>query len=226
MFTQQTVDFLADLTHNNDRDWFNANKSRYETYVRDAALDVITELQGPLFDLSPHLKVVAKVQGGSLFRIHRDTRFGKDKTPYKTHCAMRFEHLGGSRERPGPGMYFQISADHAGVGAGIWRPPGPMLTELRQAMAADPEAWCAVRDPLLEAGWSFMGESLKRPPRGFPADHALVEDLKRKTLALTRDVSLAVALAPDAASSIASALYEAAPLLAWQCSVLGLPFEG
>ena len=117
MFTQQTVDFLTDLTHNNDRDWFNANKSRYEEHLRDAALEVISALQAPLFDLSPHLKVVPKVQGGSLFRIHRDTRFGHDKTPYKTQCAMRFEHLRGTRDRPGPGLYFQISADHAALGA-------------------------------------------------------------------------------------------------------------
>lgn len=226
MFTQQTVEFLTELTHNNDRDWFNANKSRYETHVRDAALEVISALQGSLFDMSPHLKVEPKVQGGSLFRIHRDTRFSKDKTPYKTHCAMRFEHNGGTRDRPAPGMYFQISADHAGLGAGIWRPPGPVLTELRQAMAADPAGWCAVRDPLLEAGWSFMGESLKRPPRGFDADHPLVDDLKRKSLALTRHVPLELALSSELPNSLAQTFSEAAPFLAWQCDVLGLPFDG
>ena len=92
-FTPKMFSFLRDLADNNDREWFAANKDRYETDVREPALDFIEDFADRLLKISPNFSADPRKQGGSMFRIHRDTRFSKDKTPYKIHTGMQFRHV-------------------------------------------------------------------------------------------------------------------------------------
>ena len=94
-FTPHTFSFLGDLAANNHREWFLANKSRYEADVKDPALRFINDFSTPLKEISPHFRADPRANGGSLFRIYRDTRFSKDKSPYKTHTGIQFRHEAG-----------------------------------------------------------------------------------------------------------------------------------
>ena len=96
-FSDDTFKFLRQLAKNNNRDWFLKNKERYEASVRAPALRLISDLADPFKDISAQLTAVAKPVGGSLFRIHRDTRFANDKSPYKTHIGMYFSHAAATK---------------------------------------------------------------------------------------------------------------------------------
>jgi uncharacterized protein (TIGR02453 family) len=179
-FTPATFEFLSELAAHNDREWFNANRSRYLTDVQDPALQFIVDFAPKLATISEHLVADPRPQGGSLFRIHRDTRFSKDKTPYKTHLGMRFGHEAGLGVHA-PGLYLHIEPGASYAGVGLWRPETAMARTIREAIAADPEGWrrAAYAKPFL-ARFEPDGEVLSRPPQGFPPDHPLVADLKRK----------------------------------------------
>ncbi len=187
-FTPGLFTFLEELEAHNDRDWFQANKARYEADVREPALDFIEAFAPRLAELSPHL--VAEPR--SLFRIHRDTRFSKDKRPYKTHCGIFFRHER-AKEAQTPGLYLHLAPGEVFCGGGIRHPDGPALARLRDRIAADPEAWTqAAHRGVFAERYRIWGEALKRAPAGYDPAHPLIEDLKRKEfIAIT-------ALEPDA----------------------------
>ena len=91
-FTPETIAFLNELSNNNNREWFKANKSRYEELVLDVALRFILSMQDPLAEIAPKFVAQATRVGGSLMRVYRDTRFSKNKTPYKTNIGIQFRH--------------------------------------------------------------------------------------------------------------------------------------
>ena len=91
-FTPALFEFLADLAENNRREWFQANKDRYETHVKDALLDFVSDFGERLTGISPHMVADPRPSGGSMFRIYRDVRFSKDKSPYKTNAGVHFRH--------------------------------------------------------------------------------------------------------------------------------------
>ena len=101
--TTALFDFLRDLRENNDREWFQANKGRYLAEVRDPMLDFIGAFAAPLAEISPHFVADPRPNGGSLFRIYRDTRFSRDKTPYKTNAGAHFRHAAG-KDAHAPGF--------------------------------------------------------------------------------------------------------------------------
>ena len=116
-FSRELPTFLGDLTANNSKKWFDAHRKDYEAlYVEPAKAFV--EAMGPaLQKLSPGVRAEPRVNG-SLMRINRDTRFSKDKTPYKTTLDLMFTE-GEGKMRLCPGFYFRISADELGMGAGM-----------------------------------------------------------------------------------------------------------
>ncbi len=173
-FTSETFRFLSDLAANNDRAWFEDNRARYDEFVKEPALEFI-EMFGPMLEsISPRFLAVAKVQGGSLFRIHRDTRFSKDKTPYKVNTGMQFRHERG-KDAHAPGFYVHLEPGSSFWGVGMWRPQTAVAGQIRAYMAAHPERWQAATE-----GLELGGESLKRPPKGYDKDDPMIEDLKRK----------------------------------------------
>ena len=121
-FNEQTIAFLNELKANNNRDWFKENKSRYEELVLDVALRFIQSMQDPLHKIAPHFVAMPTRVGGSLMRVYRDTRFSKNKTPYKTNIGMQFRHEQ-AKDVHSPGYYVHIEPDNVFLGAGMWLHP-------------------------------------------------------------------------------------------------------
>lgn len=168
--------FLEELKANNNREWFQANKQRFETELREPLLGFIESFAPRLEEISPYFLAIASKSGGSLFRIFRDVRFSKDKSPYKTNAGIHFRHENG-KDAHAPGFYLHLSPEECFCAAGMWRPDSPSLKAVRQAIIDKPERWKKVSR---DSNFELSGESLKRPPRGFDSEHPLLEDLKRK----------------------------------------------
>ena len=118
--------FFRELKENNNREWFQANKQRYETQVREPLLHFITDFGVRLPEISPRYMADARKSGGSLFRIYRDVRFSKDKSPYKTTAGIQFRHENG-KDVHAPGFYLHLEPDGVFVGVGIWHPETKIL---------------------------------------------------------------------------------------------------
>ena len=196
-FSPALFKFLKQLKKNNDREWFNANKQRYIEDVRDPMLRFIEDFQPRLRAISRHLVADPSTTGGSMFRIHRDTRFSKDKTPYKTACTARFQHDAG-KDVHTPGYYIHLGADGVYMGAGLWHPDTKTAGRVRDAIVARAADWKrAVGGKAFQDGTLKMeGETLKRPPRGYDADHPLIEDIKRKDFVCFAQLDEKMACAP------------------------------
>ncbi|RTL54972.1 MAG: DUF2461 domain-containing protein, partial [Rhodocyclaceae bacterium] len=180
MFSNATFDFLADLAAHNDRAWFEANKDRYEALVRQPALDFIMDMEAPLAQFAPNFRVDARKMGGSLMRVYRDTRFSRDKTPYKTNVGIHFRHALGKNVHA-PGYYLHISNAECFFAVGCWHPEADALGRIRDLIVAQPKKWFRARDDKkFAAQWQRGGDSLSRPPRGYPVHHPAIEDLKYK----------------------------------------------
>ena len=139
-FGPELFAFLVELRANNDRDWFAANKARYEADVLEPALAFIEDFGFRLQGISPHFRADPRRSGGSLFRIHRDTRFSKDKSPYKTNTGMYFRHERG-KDAHAPGYYLHLAPGEVFGGGGIWHPDAPALAAIREAIVRDPDGW-------------------------------------------------------------------------------------
>jgi uncharacterized protein (TIGR02453 family) len=179
-FPKDSIKFLKQLSKNNNREWFAEHKSRYEEVVLGPALELVADMEKPLRKISPHFLAVPKRSGGSLMRIYRDTRFSKDKTPYKTNLGVHFRHEAG-KDVHAPGFYFHIDTKSIFVGAGVWHPDNPTLNQIRGLIDDDPKRWKRViNGNAFKETYELHGESLKRPPRGYEPDHPLIVDLRRK----------------------------------------------
>lgn len=178
-FTPALFTFLSELRLHNDRDWFQRNRERYERDVRDPMLRFIGDMKPVLARVAPRLVADPRPVGGSLFRINRDTRFSKDKTPYKTNVAAHFRHEAG-RDVHGPGLYLSLEPDEVDVGGGIWHPEPEPLRRIRLSIVDRPAAWKKVMAAPAMRKVEWWGERLARTPRGFPEDHPLDELLRRK----------------------------------------------
>lgn len=219
-FSPELLAFLKQLKRHNNREWFQANKARYEAVVRDPCLRFIGELAGPLGRISPWLVADPHPTRGSMFRIYRDTRFSSDKRPYKTHVGMSFPHRGTKQKVHLPGFYLHLEPENCFAAAGCWHPDNPTVISIRDAMVARPEAWKkAVR------GLELEGDALSRPPRGYPADHPLVEDLKRKDFLASVEFSEKQVCGPKFMTEFLAGCKKLSPLVAFLSQALGLPYE-
>lgn len=212
--------FLKDLKAHNDREWFAANKARYEVEARDPVLCLIAAFGEPLAAITRHAEADPRPAGGSLFRIYRDTRFSRDKSPYKTHLGVNFRHrstaAGGVH---GPGFYLHLEPGGCFAGGGLWHPEPEALFKVRQAIVARTAAWKKLR-----AGLEIEGEALVRVPQGFDPAHPCAEDLKFKDFYAATAFTDAEVLAADFPARLAQALADAAPLVRFLCKALELPF--
>lgn len=217
--------FLRELAAHNDREWFQQNKDRYEAAVRESALAFIRDFEPRLESISPHFRADDRRAGGSLFRIHRDVRFSRDKRPYKTHTGIQFRHAAG-RDAHAPGYYLHLEPRHVFVGCGCWRPDAPALARIRARILEDPRGWSeAVGDGRFRRGWELAGESLQRAPRGLPADHPLVDDLKRKDFIAVRRLSQKDVTAPGFLDRFGDLCEEATPFMRYLCGAVEVPFD-
>src|SRR5262249_46297424 len=141
---------------------------------RGPLLGLVSELGPKLARVSKHIVADPRPVGGSMFRIHRDVRFSKDKSPYKTHAALHLRHADTTRDVHGPGYYIHLEPGQVFVAGGMWMPAPESVAAIRNAIVEDPARWKQATKAL-ELG----GNQLKRTPRGFPPDHALDADLRR-----------------------------------------------
>ncbi len=217
-------DFLRELRANNERAWFEANKARYREAVRDPMLDFIAAFAGPLAQVSPHFRADPRPNGGSLFRIYRDTRFSKDKTPYKTNVGAHFRHEAG-RDAHAPGFYLHLEPETCFAGCGIWHPDGPALAAIRDAIVERADEWRRITTAKDFLGtFELTGQALKRPPRGYDPDHPLIDDLKRKDFVAVTRFSEAEACAPDFPERFAAIARTGAKFTAFLSRAVGVPF--
>jgi uncharacterized protein (TIGR02453 family) len=217
-FTPDLFRFLARLKRNNNRDWFLAHQQEYEACVRQPALRFITEFAVPLYKIAPSLVADPRPSRGSLFRIYRDTRFSYDKRPYKTHVAMRFSHRG--KDVHSPGFYLHLEAGGCFAASGLWHPEPATLLKVRNAIVSRPKEWRSVRKLL---NWDDAGK-LRRAPRGFPADHEFVEDLKLRDLGTAINFTDKQVCSSNFMSTFAVACKKMSPMAAFLSSAVGLKF--
>jgi uncharacterized protein (TIGR02453 family) len=185
-FSPELFAFLRELAANNDREWFADNKERYVAEVQEPALAFVEDVGLRLPDVSRHFVADARTNGGSLFRIHRDIRFSKDKSPYKTHTGIQFRHER-KRDVHAPGYYLHLEPGSVFMACGTWHPDRDTLQAIRTAIAARPGRWTASLEELEH--FRLGGETLKRPPAGFDPDHPLIDELKRKDFIAVADLS-------------------------------------
>jgi uncharacterized protein (TIGR02453 family) len=224
MFTQSTFKFLDELAANNNRTWFEANKPRYKSLVREPALEFITAMAPALEKFAPHFRADPRKVGGSLMRVFRDTRFSRDKTPYKTNIGIQFRHELG-KDVHAPGFYVHLAADECFFGAGCWHPDPDVLGKIRDLIAANPEKWRSARDnKKFAADWGLVGDVLTRPPRGYAADHSAIEDLKRKDFIGLAQLSHAEATGADLAKLAGVRFATAVPLMRFLCEAVGVQY--
>ncbi len=223
-FTTELFGFLDDLAANNDRAWFKANRQRYEDAVLEPALAFVAAFAGQLVPISRHYLAEARPLGGSLFRLQRDTRFSKDKTPYKTNLGISFRHQQRADAHT-PAFYLHLQPGNVFAAAGVWHPERTALGRIRDAIVAHPERWrqAAHGEPFATV-YHLGGESLLRPPRGYDPASPLLEDLKRKDFFGVAELPDEAVLAPDFLEEYAHLCRVAAPFMRLLCDAVGVPF--
>lgn len=223
-FSEKTFKFLRALARNNSREWFNEHRKDYEQHLKEPFQRLIAELEPDLLTISPHYRAEPRGNGGSLFRIHRDTRFSNDKTPYKTWGGARFFHAR-SKQVPAPSFYLHVQPGNSFLGGGIWHPEPDVQRRIREFLVDNPAGWQqAVKTPAFKRRYQFWGDTLVRPPRGFPADHPLIEDLKRKDFTAGYVLDDEVVLGPRLRQAVVSGFKGVAPLVDYLCAGLELEF--
>jgi uncharacterized protein (TIGR02453 family) len=222
-FTQEAMQFLVDLAFNNERPWFQAHKTGYERLLKEPLEAMCSDLGAELSRRGVPLRSDAR----SPFRIYRDTRFSKDKTPYKTNVAASFPWVGdgealqvGTSERHGGG-YFHMSPEGSYMGGGMWHPEPARLAAYRRAIDEDPEtALGALNDPVFLARFEPVhGDTYKRVPAGFAADHPHADLLRLKDITFGRELSTEEVFSADLPAILAEDFAAAVPVMRWLASL-------
>lgn len=232
-FHPDAIQFLADLAQHNAREWFQPRKADYERLLKRPMeeLCVALEEQFRARGIPLHADPVR-----SPFRIYRDTRFAKDKSPYKTAASASFAWAGDGGAASGrshtdavhaSGGYFHLQPGEIYVGGGVWHPEQPWLDAFRAGLVAEPGAFGAVVEaPAFVEMFGSVGddgESLRRVPRGYPADHPLADLLRKKNVTFGRRLSDDEACSPGLPAVLADAFEAGTPLLRYLAAVTPAP---
>ena len=224
-FTVELIDFLRDLQANNNKAWFVVNKDRYEHYARDEMVKALIELQAELSVFAPQIEIIPKIMGGSIHRIHRDLRFSKDKTPYKTHLSAHLKHRQREKSR-GLGFYIHIEPGGSIVAGGIWHlQPKDALT-VRNRIVERPDRWAAATKSadFLKRYGEVSGEQLKRVPKEFDSNHKFAADLRRKGFGGLAYLSDDQILEPDCIPLLLDYFKFTGPLMQFLAEAFDLPW--
>ncbi|MDR2105334.1 MAG: DUF2461 domain-containing protein [Deferribacteraceae bacterium] len=179
-FPKEFVVFLKELAENNNREWYNKHRDDYKTYCAEPSFLFIDALGAQLAKYVKNLAYEAKVDR-SLFRIYKDTRFSRDKSPYKTHLGILFWLDFFPVKHENPGFYIQLERENIILATGSWFLIPPVLLEFRSSLL-DKKAgaeFTKVLKKFEKDRVDIVGENpLKQPPAGFPKDHPLAEYAK------------------------------------------------
>lgn len=183
---EQVLKFLSDLTKNNNREWFNDNRKRYEE-SRDKVIFLTEVLINEIGKFDPAVSGLSPKD--CVFRIFRDVRFSKDKRPYKTNFGSFI--CKGGRKKVNPGYYFHIEPGNSFIGGGIYMPPAESLRAIRNYMAEHGDAFLEIiTEPTFKKKFPAMyDDKLKTAPKGFPKDHEFIELLRYKSFIFSKELS-------------------------------------
>lgn len=212
-FSKDGFRFLKRLKKNNDREWFTPRKGEYERLWKEPMLELIEQLAREMKPIAPEFRFTPK----SLLRIYRDTRFAKDKTPYKTHVAATFDMAGYPKSVSSPGFYLHIEPGELYLGGGLYMPDSRQLKRIRYAIEQKPESFLAiVEDRSFKKFFgSLQGETLKRAPKGYQPDDPMIEYLKRKGFFVGKSFDEKIALSPKIVPTLVEAYARIVPLTRW-----------
>ena len=221
-FTPRFFEFFEELSRNNNRDWFEQNRARYEREVREPMLAFIADFAPRLRKISARYVADPRSTGGSMMRIYRNLRFSRDKTPYRTNAAAAFGHRDGAHFNS-PSFYLSLSPAEAFAGVGVWHPQADTLAKIRDAIVAHPSKWkSAVNDRKFRARFEIMGDMLSRPPKGYDANHPLIEDLKRKDFIGGAEFTRMEVCSAEFMDLFSSACASASPFMKFLTEAMGL----
>lgn len=207
-FTPQAVTFLNGLKANNDRDWFADHKADYELYVKDATV-AFTRLMVEGLD-----GLTGAAHQSKIFRIYRDVRFAKDKSPYKAYQHVLF--AAGDHRQTSSAWFFGLEPDRLVLGAGKFTFEGEGLVRYRDAVAGPRGAELAqIVDGLQGQGARLNEPQLKRVPSGYDKEHPRADLLRRKGLALWIDLDVGLATEGDLVATCLEAFERLRPLVEW-----------
>jgi uncharacterized protein (TIGR02453 family) len=227
-FTAATLRFFRGLKRHNTKPWFESHRAEYEQEVRAPMRALIEEMDVRLARFAPEITGDPK---RSMFRIYRDIRFSKDKSPYKTNAACWFRHrdaearVGSEAEGGGAGFYFHLAPASSFVGAGIWMPPRPMLNRLRDAIAEDSVGFeRVVLAPAFRRRYGGLDDEakLKRMPRGFAETHPAARWLRYQSFTAGRALRDAQVISARLAALLEDDFARLLPLVRWLNLAIGL----
>ncbi|MEK7250756.1 MAG: DUF2461 domain-containing protein [Bacteroidota bacterium] len=214
-FPKSGIDFLKKLKKNNNREWFQNYKHEYEESVKFPMQCLIATLAHELRDEIPEMEFNPK---RSIFRIHRDVRFSKNKAPYKTNIAAAFELKGKKKSTETPGLYVGIEPGSVFVGGGLYMPWGEQLKAIRQAIIAKPEEYLAIIEDkrFKKVFGGIMGDKLQKAPLGIAKDHPMIEHLKHKQFFVGKEWnSESLCYSKKFSDTIAEVFIDTMPLVRW-----------
>lgn len=221
-FRTQAFDFLRDLAQNNEREWFKPRKSTYDD-------EVVWPMQCLVEDCARQAAERGLPVTGdpkqAIFRIYRDTRFSKDKRPYKTHAGAVLSRSGGKSDGMGS-VYIHLEPGQCFLASGFWHPESPFLNRWRARMAQDPDGFMEIVHSLDRSGLRFSTEdSLKRLPRGYEdwAGQPIAEYLRLKTFSVSRLVPDAEMQSPGFTEAVLRMTQDSLPLLDFGWDVVDEP---
>ena len=225
-FRPAALAFLRDLARNNRKDWFEAHRDVYEHEVRQPLRALLDDLDVRLATVAPELAADSR---RSVFRIYRDVRFSKDKSPYKTHAAFWVTHRAigsgsGTAVHGGAGLYFHLEPNASLIAAGMWMPPSPALARIRGSLVEDQRGFeASVRRARRHFSPLNDEAVLRRPPRGFAADHPAAEWLRYQSFTVSRPLRATEVRARNLPDILGRSYAHAIPFVRWLNASLGLP---
>jgi uncharacterized protein (TIGR02453 family) len=226
-FSPAALRFFRQLARHNDKRWFEANRDTYEQSVREPMRELIEEMDARFMRFAPEIGGDPK---RSMFRINRDIRFSKDKSPYKTNAGCWFHHrkasgrVGGEADEGSAGFYFHLEPGKSLVAAGLWMPPRPQLNRLRAAIAENPESFIRMTRALPKRfGGLEDSAMLKRMPRGYAEDHPAAQWLRCQSFTSGRALTDAQVSSAKLPATLAREFEGLLPLVRWLNGALGLP---
>ena len=225
-FGPSLMGFFGRLKRNNNREWFLANRPTYELHVKAPLQALIEEMDVRFARFAPEFVGDPRL---SMFRIYRDVRFSKDKSPYKTHAACWFFHRDagkgvGSEAHGGAGFYLHLAPEGSFLGAGIWMPPRPVLQKLRDAIADDQRGFeRTILAPAMKRRFGTLDEEavLKRPPRGFEPDHPASRWLRFQSFTMGRSIPRTQVLSRQLPKTLEGDYRRLLPFVRWLNGAIG-----
>jgi uncharacterized protein (TIGR02453 family) len=218
-FPREGLAFLRALKKNNTREWFQPRKAVYEEKVKAPMAELVNAVQYEMSRFAPEF-----IQDASkaIYRIYRDTRFSKDKTPYKTHIAAVFPRRGMAKHA-GAGYYFSVSPEEIEVAGGVYMPQPADLHKIRRHIAENHREFARLlgAKPVRTLFGELWGDQLTRVPKGFPADHPAAEHLRRRQFVFFGMLDPKLATSPRLAGEIAARFRAMTPFIQF----LNAPFR-